>query len=251
MSINPIAALASFVSKATTVLPKAFTNSDQELAMTTHDEMSGMAKWMQQEKFMNFAGMQVPVPPGFNTYVLDHVQRLENVWDTLQTILPGVLNPVDKQLGRFTHDLGMLTVPVGFRYKDFKFPLKTVEPSDLIKKLASSYLPNVVDQRVIEKTYHSAGEIDVAFNRVRALHADITKKVRKDINRLIASISTSVDIISDNPVDPQVAQQITLMVDAASNWIELFGLFMKQTDELVNSLNATAEKLKALRSNKK
>ncbi|QXO09670.1 hypothetical protein pEaSNUABM11_00246 [Erwinia phage pEa_SNUABM_11] len=251
MTLNPIAALQAFASKASVILPKGFTTNDQELALTTYDDMSGMANWMQKEKFLNFQGMLVPVPPGFNTYVMDHMQRLESTWDTLQTILPGVLQPIDKLLASMTHQKGVLTLPVGFRFKDFKYPLKAIDPKDLVAKLAQSYTNNVIDQRAIEKTYHSAAEIDTAFNRAKALRDDISKKLRKDVSRLIGSISASAAVLENEPVHPQVVEQLTLALDMASNWVELFGLFMKQSNELLEALNATAERLKALRENKK
>lgn len=251
MTLNPIAALQAFASKASVILPKGFTNNDQELALTTYDDMSNMANWMQKEKFLNFQGMLVPVPPGFNTYVMDHLQRLESVWDVLQDILPGVLQPIDKLLAGMTHQKGMLTLPVGFRFKDFKYPLKNIEPQDLVAKLAQSYSNAVVDQRPIEKTYHSASEIDATFNRARALRADISKKLRKDVTRLVDSIGASADALADQEVHPQVVEQLTLALDMASNWVELFGLFMKQPNELLEALNATADRLKLLREGKK
>lgn len=251
MTLNPIAALQAFASKASVILPKGFTTTDQELALTTYDDMSGMADWMQKEKFLNFQGMLVPVPPGFNTYVMDHMQRLESVWDVLQDILPGVLQPIDKLLANLTHQKGVLTLPIGFRFKDFKYPLKNIDPKDLVAKLAQSYSNNVIDQRAIEKTYHSAGEIDATFNRAKSLRADISKKLRKDVTRLVESISASADDLADADAHPQVIEQLTLALDMASNWVELFGLFMKQTNEMLESLNATAERLKALREAKK
>lgn len=251
MTLNPIAALQAFASKASVILPKGFTNNDQELALTTYDDMSNMANWMQKEKFLNFQGMLVPVPPGFNAYVMDHLQRLESVWDVLQDILPGILQPVDKLLANLTHQKGILTLPVGFRFKDFKYPLKNIDPQDLVNKLAQSYTNAVVDQRPIEKTYHSASEIDATFNRARALRADISKKLRKDVTRLIESISASSEALVDQDIHPQVIEQLTLVIDTASNWVELFGLFMKQTNELLEALNATADRLQALREGKK
>jgi hypothetical protein len=251
MTLNPIAALQAFASKASVILPKGFTTNDQELALTTYDDMSGMANWMQKEKFLNFQGMLVPVPPGFNTYVMDHMQRLESVWDVLQDILPGILLPIDKLLAGMTHQKGVLTLPVGFRFKDFKYPLKNIDPKDLVAKLSQSYTNNVIDQRAIEKTYHSAAEIDATFNRAKALRDDISKKLRKDVSRLIGSIAASSEVLADEPIHSQVVEQLSLALDTASNWVELFGLFMKQSNEMLEALNSTAERLKALRDGKK
>ncbi len=77
MNVNPLAALSSFAAKASAILPKGFSGPQQEIALTTYDEMSDVSKWMQQEKFLHFAGMLVIVPPGFNTYVMDHLNRLD------------------------------------------------------------------------------------------------------------------------------------------------------------------------------
>ncbi len=251
MNVNPLAALSGFVAKAAAILPKGFTGPQQELALTTYDDMSDVAKWMQQEKFLNFTGMLVSVPPGFNAYALDHIERLESVWDTLQKIQEGVLLPIDKQLSALTHEVGMLSLPVGFRYKDVKFPLKNINPQDLVDKLAKSYTNNVIDQRPIERTFHSAGEIDIAFSRAKALNLELTKKLRNNVDRTIESIHASVDVIVDATVHPNVAKELTAMVDCGSDWVELFGLFMKQINEMIESLNTTGERLKELKSNKK
>jgi len=253
MTLNPIAALSAFTAKARTILPKGFSTSDQELALTTYDDMSTVANWVQNEKFLNFAGMLVPVPPGFNTYVIDHLQRLESVWDVLQNLLDGILKPVDRQLAQLTHDKGILTLPVGFRVKDFRYPLKNINPEDLTKKLAQSYLPNTVDQRAIEKTFHSALEIETCFSRAQALRDEISKKLRKDVTKLIESISASADILAEygESIHPQSRENIEQMIDIASNWVELFGLFMKQTNELLETMNGISDRLKALRAGKR
>lgn len=251
MNVNPLAALTSFVAKASAILPKGFTGPQQELALTTYDDMSDVSKWMQQEKFLNFTGLLVPVPPGFDTYVMDHIERLESVWDTLQKIHSGVLVIVDKQLSTLTHEVGVLSLPIGFRYKDMRFPLKNINPKDLVEKLSKSYTNNVIDQRAIQKTYHSASEIDVAFNRAKALNLELTKKLQSNIDKTIASIHTSVDIISAATIHPNTAKELVMMVDCASDWVELFGLFMKQVNELTECLNLTGTKLKELKANKK
>lgn len=251
MNMNPLAALSSFASKVSTILPLGFTDNNKAATLTTYDDISEMSKWMQQEKFLNFAGMLVTVPPGLNVYMIDHVQRLESVWSVLDKMVDDVLDPVTRQLAAFTHDLAVLTLPVGFRFKDFKYPLKNVAPDDLVKKLASSYTSTSVDQRPIEKVFHSANEIDVVFNRAKALQSEVTKKLHRNIEKKIESIKTSVDIIAEANINSTCAGEIIKLVDMASDWVELFGLFMKQNDELVHSLSATGDRLKALKANKK
>lgn len=251
MNVNPLAALSSFAAKASAILPKGFSGPQQEIALTTYDDMSDVSKWMQQEKFLHFAGMLVIVPPGFNTYVMDHINRLESVWSSLQKIYDGVLLPVELQLSALTHDVGVLSLPIGFRYKNVNIPLRNVNPKDLVNQLAKSYTNNVIDQRPIEKTYHSATEIDIAFNRAKALNVEITKKLRTNIDKSIESIKASATILSEQNIHPNVAKELTAMLDFASDWVELFGLFMKQVNELIECLNVTAERLKALKANKK
>ena len=111
-----------------------------------------------------------------------------------------------------------------------------MNPKDLVNQLAKSYTNNVIDQRPIEKTYHSATEIDIAFNRAKALNVEI---------------KASATILSEQNIHPNVAKELTAMLDFASDWVELFGLFMKQVNELIECLNVTAERLKALKANKK
>ncbi|WP_216088658.1 hypothetical protein, partial [Shigella flexneri] len=130
-------------------------------------------------------------------------------------------------------------------------PLRNVNPKDLVNLLAKSYTNNVIDQRPIEKTYHSASEIDVAFNRAKALNVEITKRLRTNIDKSIESIRTTSEILSEQNIHPNVAKELTMMLDFASDWVELFGLFMKQVNELIECLNVTAERLKALKANKK
>jgi len=251
MNLNPIAALSTFASKVSAVLPKTFNGSEQEIKPANYDDMSAMSKWMQQEKFLHFSGMLVTVPPGLNVYMIDHIQRLESVWSVLDNLIDGVLEPVNRQLAAFTHDKGMLTVPVGFRFKDLKYPLKNVDPKDLVKKLAASYTTTSVDQRPIEKVFHNAGEIDVAFNRSKALSKEVTEKLKRNIDKLIVSIGASTDELAETPVHPQCAAEIVKMLDMASDWVELFGLFMKQNNELIQALSQTGDRLKALKANSK
>lgn len=251
MNLNPIAALSSFASKVATILPGVLTdNAKVSEAIATVDEAGELARWMRKEKFMNFRGMLVPVPPGLNVYMIDHVQRLESVWSVLQDIVSGVLDPVTAQLAAFTHAKNDLSVPGTYRFKDFRYPLKTVDPQDLVKKLASSYAASSVDTRPLEKVYHNAGDIESVLARAKALHTELTKKLKKDINRNIETIGVSVDIISDAQIHPTVAGEIIKMVDMASDWVELFGLFMKQTGELINAMEATSHQLKQLSASK-
>lgn len=251
MNLNPIAALSTFTSKVAAILPNAFNGKSQEIQPANYEDMSAMSKWMQQEKYMHFSGMLVTVPPGLNMYIIDHIQRLESTWSVLGGFVEGVLEPVNKQLAAFTHDKGMLTLPIGFRFKDFRYPLKNVDPQDLVKKLAASYAATSVDQRPIEKVFHSATEIDVAYNRAKALQKEVTAKLQKNVDKLVVSIHASTDDLAETGVNPVCAAEIVKMLDMASDWVELFGLFMKQNRELIEALNATGDRLKALKANSK
>jgi len=247
MNLNPLAALSSFASKVATILPTSVLDNrlvDEIASAST--ETSEVVKWMRKEKFMNFKGMLVPVPPGLNVYMIDHVQRLESVWSVLQSLTDGVLKPVSVQLAAFTHQKAMLSVPGTFRYKDFRYPLKSVDPQDLVKKLAASYNTTTVDTRPLEKVYHNAADIEVVLTRARALQVEITKKMQKNIDREIDTIKLSVDEIAETTIHPTVANEIIKMVDTASDWVELFGLFMKQINELVHAMQNTANQLKQL-----
>lgn len=251
MNLNPFAALSSFASKVASVMPSVIKDSsvvNESLASAT--EAGELAKWMKKEKFMNFKGMLVPVPPGLNVYMIDHVQRLESTWSVLQNMIDGVLYPVMRQLAAFTHQKSNLSVPGTFRFKDFDYKLRTVDPQDLVKKLASSYNTTSVDSRPLEKVYHNASDVEIVLARASALQAELTKKLQKNIDRCIESISVSVDDINDVTIHPTVAAEIIKMVDMASDWVELFGLFMKQNQELIQTMQATTQQLKRLSSSK-
>ncbi|QVW28742.1 hypothetical protein pEaSNUABM8_00245 [Erwinia phage pEa_SNUABM_8] len=251
MNLNPIAALSTFASKVATILPGVLVdNAKATEAIATVEEAGELARWMRKEKFMNFRGMLVPVPPGMNVYMIEHVQRLESVWSVLQDIVTGVLDPVTTQLAAFTHAKADLSVPGTFRYKDFRYPLKTVDPQDLVKKLAASYSTTALDSRPLEKVYHNAGDIESVLSRAKALHTELTKKLKKNIDRNIETIGVSVDSISESTIHASNAAEIIKMVDMASDWVELFGLFMKQTNELINAMEATSVQLKQLSESK-
>lgn len=251
MNISPIPALANFVAKASVILPATFSGVAQKLTFATYDEMSDISHWMQKERYLNFTGILLPVPPGFNGNILAHINKLETVWGTLQNIRDGVLSPVDKQLATFTHELGVLTLPVGFKFKNFKYPLKSIKPSDLVAKLATSYDNTVIDQRPIEVLFASATEIDTTFTRAKLLNKEVTKRLQADVSKLVASISGSVNVLSTAPLHPSCTAEITLMVEMASEWVELLGLFMKQLNELIDSMNNIGGKLKQLKETKK
>lgn len=251
MNLNPIAALSSFASKVATILPGVMSDNEKlSEAVATVDEAGELARWMKKEKFMNFRGMLVPVPPGMNVFMIEHVQRLESVWSVLQGIVPDVLDPVTRQLAAFTHNVGDLSVPGTFRFKDFRYQLKNVDPQDLVKKLASSYSTASTDSRPLEKVYHNASDIESVLARAKALHSELTSKLKKNIDRTIETITVSVDAISEAQIHPTTAQEIIKMVDMASDWVELFGLFMKQSNELINAMESTSVQLKQLQASK-
>lgn len=252
MNLNPIAALSTFASKVAVILPGAVSDSAilTDSSIATVEEAGELARWMKKEKFMNFRGMLVPVPPGMSVHMIDHVQRLESVWSVLQNIVSGVLDPVTKQLAAYTHDKAGLSVPGNFRYKDFNFPLKNVDPQDLVKKLAASYSATSVDSRPLEKVYRSAGDVETVLARAVALHAELTKKLKKDIDRNIETITVSVDELSTCTIHSSNAAEMIKMVDMASDWVELFGLFMKQVNELIHAMESTSVQLKQLAENK-
>ena len=203
-----------------------------------YNESAANSRWVQSEKFLNFTGMQVAVPAGLETYMMTHIERLESVWSVIQNIESGLLIPVDKQFSLLANDPGLLTLPVGFRMKDFNYPLRNIDPKDLVKKLANSYGNKGLGQRAIEKTYQSAADIDSVYSRVSALHGEIDKKLRTTIDKHVESIGISAGIIAESNVNPACAAELSKMIDRTSEWISLFGLFMKQTNEV---LNATVE----------
>lgn len=208
-----------------------------------YEESASNSRWVQGEKFLNFAGMQMAVPAGMEAYMMEHIERLESVWSVIQNIEDGLLLPVDRLLSRLANDPGTLTLPVGFRMKDFNYPLRNIDPKDLVKKLSSSYTNKGLGQRPIEKTYKNAAEIDIVFNRASALFSEIDKKMRKNIDRHVESISISAGLIADANINPTCAAELSKMIERTSEWVSLFGLFMKQTNEV---LNCTVENNKQL-----
>lgn len=242
--------LSMLTAKVQQVFPAMMTDS-QSMNMVDVP-VDHITLWMQREKFMTFAGMLVPVPPGLNVYMDDHLKTLTEAYDVAQRLIADVLIPIDKALVGATHQLDALTVPVGFRWKDVKFPLRHINPSDITARLAKDFSgPTERDTRPIEKVYHSASEIDSVYTRMNALRQAITKSDRKDVNRLINSISASAEVLGEADLHPKVIQELSLMLDAGSEWISLYGLLMKQIDTAVNCMDLTAKRLHELYKDKK
>lgn len=247
MNIRDIGpAMATMVSNLTTVVPRFFGGTKDDVVLATYNDVDEVTKWIKREQYGNFVGMLVPVPPGFDTFVFDHLKQLEDVWKVLDGIVDGVLKPVNLELAGLANSPAMLTVPVAFRMAGFKYPLSNVNADDLTKKLSKNYVASSIDQRPFEKAYRSASELEAAFHRASALRDAISKAVRKDTQSLVESIAESVQIISDTPINPNVGKELVKLVDMADAWVQLLGLFMRQTDELTNCLNATADQFKML-----
>jgi len=242
--------LSMLTAKVREVLPNIVAGSQSmQLVDAPVDQI---AQWMQREKFMSFNGMLVPVPPGLNVYMVDHLKTLTETYDVAQRLVDEVLIPIDKALAGASHQLDALTIPVGFRWKDVKFPLRHINPKDLTAQLAKNFAgPAERDARPIEKVYHSAGEIDSVYVRVNALRQTITKDTRSDINRLINSISNSAELLEEADIHPQVIKEMSAMLDVGSEWISLYGLLMKQIEDTVNCVDLTAKQLQRLYKDKK
>lgn len=239
-------AILAFSQKIQEGIPSLFNRGNEMVINATYGETSELSKWIQREKFANFMGMQVPVPPGLNVYVSDHLAHLEKVWGPLSGIVEGVLKPTDATLARFANETGMLTVPGAFKFSQHRYALGNIDPADLIAMLTKDFSGNALDQRAFEKTYRSANELENTFVRARALTDGVTKGMRKDVNRLVESISSSADAIANSNVHPSMATELSKLIDATNAWIELLGLFMKQTQELVTCMNLTTDQIKAL-----
>lgn len=247
MNVRDVApALAGFAEKIKVNLPSLFNRGDELVINATYNETSELSKWIQREKFANFMGMQVPVPPGLNVYVSDHLTHLEKVWGPLSGIVEGVLKPTDAVLARFANETGMLTVPGAFKFSQHRFMLGNIEPKDLVAMLTKDFSGNALDQRAFEKTYRSATELENTFVRARALIDGVTKGMRKDVNRLVESITASAENVAETNIHPTVANELSKLIDVTNAWVELLGLFMKQTQELVSCMNLTTDQIKAL-----
>lgn len=247
MNIRDIGpAMATMVSNVTNIVPRFFGNGKDDVVLATYNDVDEVTKWIKREQYANFLGMLVPVPPGFDSYVFDHIKHLEEVWKVLDSIVEGVLKPVNAELAGLANTPGLLTLPVGFRMASFKYPLANVNPDDLVKKLSKSYTTSAIDQRPFEKTYRSATELETAFHRASVLRAAISKSTRKDVLNLTESISMATEVIVDSEVNSNVAKELVKLVDMADAWVQLLGLFARQVDELTNCLNATADHIKML-----
>lgn len=229
-------------------LPSGFRNNDEEKLNLTFDEMTDVSLWMEKEKFLNFSGMKLTCPIGFNTYYIDHLLKLENVWNVLASIEEGVLTPTAQLLAGLASSPATLQSPAAFTLRTFNFPLKTINPEDLIKLLGESYNNTSADTRPIEKLFHSASEIDVTYTRAAQLRDNISKRLIKDVSRVNDSIVASTDVIVTHDINPRAAEQLALLVELNDRWVQLFGLFMKQTSDLFHALNNTGDKLKIVRS---
>lgn len=242
--------LSMLTAKVREVLPNIV--ADSQSMQLVDAPVDQIALWMQREKFMSFSGMLVPVPPGLNVYMVDHLKTLTETYDLVQHLVDDVLIPIDKALAGASHQLDALTIPVGFRWKDVKFPLRHIKPADLSSQLAANFAgPAERDAHPIEKVYHSAGEIDAVYVRMNALRQTITKNTRKDINRLINSIGNSAELLAEANIHPQVIKEMSMMLDVGSEWISLYGLLMKQIEDAVNCVDLTAKQLQRLYKDKK
>lgn len=247
MNIRDIGpAIVGFSQKIKENVPRLFSRESDVMIQASYAETSELSKWLQREKFTNFTGMQVPVPPGLNVYANDHLAHLEKVWSSLSSIVEGVLKPTDQVLARLANETGMLTVPGAFKFSQHHYALSNINPQDLVNLLAKDFSGNAIDQRAFEKTYRSAGDLENTFVRARSLLDSMSKTMRKDVNRIVESIYESADVISNRPVNPAVATELSKLIDATNAWVELLGLFMKQTQEIVTCMNLTTDQIKAL-----
>lgn len=247
MNIRDIGpAMATMVSNVTTIVPRFFSGTKDDVVLATYSDVDEVSKWIKREQYANFLGMQVPVPPGFNAFVFDHIKQLEDVWKVLEGVVDGVLKPVNHELAGLANAPAMLTVPVAFRMSGFKYPLSNVNPDDLVSKLSKNYIASAIDQRAFEKTYRSAGELESTFHRAKALRDSISKSMRNDTLNLVESIAGSCEIISEADVNPNVSKELVKLVDMCDAWVQLLGLFMRQIDEVTNCINATTDQIKTL-----
>lgn len=247
MNIRDIGpAIVGFSEKIKASVPRLFSRESDVMIQATYNETSELSKWVQREKFMSFSGMLVPVPPGLNVYFSDHLAHLEKVWSSLAFIQDGVLKPTDQVLARFANEPGNLTVPGTFKFAKHAYPLSNINPADLVNMLAKDFNGGAIDQRPFEKTYRSATDLESTFVRARALLDNMSSSKRKDVNRIVESIYASCEVIANSPVNPVVANELSLLIESTNAWVELLGLFMKQTQELVGCMNLTTDQIKLL-----
>jgi hypothetical protein len=238
-------ALNLLAAKVKEVLPTVFMRG-QEVSLVDAP-VDAITLWMQKEKFLSFAGLAAPVPPGLSVFMADHLKTLSEVFDVVQNVVEDVLNPVDRALATLAHQPELLSVPVGFRWKEVKFPLRHIDPKDLAKRLADDFKgPGDRDERELPRVYHSASEIEAVYVRMNALRVQLDKATRKDINRLINSIALTSENFEDFVVHPQVAKELTVMLDVASEWLSLFGVVMKQIGDAVNCVDLTIKKIERM-----
>lgn len=251
MTTATISKLSQLAANIKNVLPSFFTGTNEDVAFVDAD-VDKITMWMQREKYMTFSGLQVPVPPGLNVYMTNHLAVLTEVFDVAQRLIEDVLMPVDRALAALTHQPELLTIPVGFRWKEVKFPLRHIKPEDLTKQLAACFTgPAERDARELNRVYHSASEIDAVYVRMNVLRDAMKRIKRKDINKLIESIGYTTSDLEDRPMHPQVVKELALMLDTASEWISLFGVVMKQIEDAANSVDLTVQKLKKMYENDK
>lgn len=238
-------ALNLLTAKVKEVLPTVFMRG-QEVSLVDAP-VDAITLWMQKEKFLSFSGLAAPVPPGLSVYMTDHLKTLSEVFDVVQNVVEDVLTPVDRALAALAHQPELLSVPVGFRWKEVKFPLRHIDPKDLAKRLADDFKgPADRDERELPRVYHSASEIEAVYVRMNALRVQLDKATRKDINRLINSITLTSENFEDFTVHPQVAKELTVMLDVASEWLSLFGVVMKQIGDAVNCVDLTIKKIERM-----
>lgn len=251
MNSNKLPALNMLTAKVRDILPNLFTKKEELAESPIGGEIDELGRWMKKERFMNFTGMTVAVPPGMSVYMLAHIDVLEHVYDVLQDFVDGVLIPIDKALSAISHEPAKLSFPGGWRARDVKFPLSHIDPNDLIKKLAACYGGDQLDMRSIERVYRSTGDIEAAAERINVLRSKLGQDERTKVNRAIESITASSEVILEAKIHPAVAKELSGLLETASTWISLYGLFMKQVQDVSGSVGLTIERLNALRQGKK
>ena len=209
------------------------------------------ARWIDKEKFINMKKMKVNVPEGlctpFNTYIDD----LESVWAMIAKIDTDLLSPVSSKLAELASSPKSLAIPSAFRPTDIKSAMLSIDPEDFIKKLARNFNGGNGAQTDFGKVYRSASDVDLIATRVITLNEQIDTTSRRNIKRMIDTITaSSAEIAEVTDIHPSVSKSLNDVLYRSARWVELMGVFMLQTGSLHESVVSTSEKIKALSQKK-
>ena len=215
--------------------------------------------WLESERFLVLADIQVFVPKGLCVPYNQYVSELEAISAFILRVDTDMIKPTMAYIGVLINNPEFSKSASSLAFKDANSSLLNVDTEKLMVPMTKCFdSKNVTDTTRYADAFQNNGDVTAIIKRVQTLEDNLSRTdptmVRKSAEQLFVSAEHLADAIRNDSnyaqLSKTVSKDVSARLYACALWIELYAVYVRQIMVINVALADTVKKLEKVSAKK-